>query len=353
MIKKERYGALDGLRAYAAIGILIMHVLANGNYTCTGVLMESVIPSWASYVFLFMMVSAFSLCCGYFEKFQNNQIDYKEFYKKRYSKIWPLFALLCLIDIVISPGKESFYELFANLTLCFGFLPNHDISVIGVGWFLGVVFIFYMIFPFFCSLISTKKSAWGAFIVACVLNVLCIVYFFDEAHVISTFVGKHNFVYCAVYFIAGGLLYLYRKELGTASKRYQWIVLAACIVATIFLIFFGPKMPVVLITFALYIVYAIGSQGGVLENRFTKFISGISLEIYLCHMPIFRVLEKLKFTQLFGDSIWSFLMMSAGTLVGTVAFALVVQKVIDLVKKRAIMLRTKCSERDIGRNISQ
>lgn len=28
-IKKERYGALDGLRAYAALGILLMHVQAN------------------------------------------------------------------------------------------------------------------------------------------------------------------------------------------------------------------------------------------------------------------------------------------------------------------------------------
>lgn len=28
-VKKERYGALDGLRAYAALGILLMHVQAN------------------------------------------------------------------------------------------------------------------------------------------------------------------------------------------------------------------------------------------------------------------------------------------------------------------------------------
>lgn len=28
-VKRERYGSLDGFRAYAALGIILMHVLAN------------------------------------------------------------------------------------------------------------------------------------------------------------------------------------------------------------------------------------------------------------------------------------------------------------------------------------
>lgn len=70
------------------------------------------------------------------------------------------FALLCVLDIAISPGKAVFYEFLADLTLCFGLLPNANISVIGVGWFIGLVFVFYMLFPFFCFLLSTKKRAW-------------------------------------------------------------------------------------------------------------------------------------------------------------------------------------------------
>lgn len=101
-----------------------------------------------------MMVSGFGMCCGYYQKIVNQKISVEDFYKKRYIKIWPYFALLCALDFVISPSKESLFEVFANLTLCQGLLPNAKISVIGVSWTLAVIFVFYMLFPFFCFLIG-------------------------------------------------------------------------------------------------------------------------------------------------------------------------------------------------------
>ena len=91
-------------------------------------------------VFLFMMVSGFGMCCGYYQKFKDQEIGVADFYKKRYSKIWPYFALLCVLDFVMSPSKSALYEVFANLTLCQGLLPNMNISVIGVSWTLAVNF---------------------------------------------------------------------------------------------------------------------------------------------------------------------------------------------------------------------
>ena len=35
-MKQERYENLDGIRAYACIGIVMMHVLANGNFGIRG-----------------------------------------------------------------------------------------------------------------------------------------------------------------------------------------------------------------------------------------------------------------------------------------------------------------------------
>ena len=83
-------------------------------------------------------------------------ISVEDFYKKRYIKIWPYFALLCALDFVISPSKESLFEVFTNLTLCQGLLPNAKISVIGVSWTLAVIFVFYMLFPF--CLLYTSPS---------------------------------------------------------------------------------------------------------------------------------------------------------------------------------------------------
>ena len=158
---RTRYEGIDGLKAYAIIGIALMHVLANGKYGIGGFVFERLIPSFTNLVFLFMMVSGFGMCCGYYQEIIDQKISVEDFYKKRYIKIWPYFALLCALDFVISPSKESLFEVFANLTLCQGLLPNAKISVIGVSWTLAVIFVFYMLFPFFCFLIGNKKRAWG------------------------------------------------------------------------------------------------------------------------------------------------------------------------------------------------
>ena len=222
--KADRYEGIDGLKAYAIIGIALMHVLANGEYRIGGFVFERLIPSFTNLVFLFMMVSGFGMCCGYYQKIVDQKISVEDFYKKRYIKIWPYFALLCALDFVISPSKESLFEVIANLTLCQGLLPNAKISVIGVSWTLAVIFVFYMLFPFFCFLIGNKKRAWRVAVVALVFNWLCANYF--KA-------GRTNIVYDAIYFIVGGLIFLYRKELAEFASKHKVIAGAILLIATV------------------------------------------------------------------------------------------------------------------------
>lgn len=87
--KADRYEGIDGLKAYAIIGIALMHVLANGEYGMGGFVFERLIPSFTNLVFLFMMVSGFGMCCGYYQKIVDQKISVEDFYKKRYIKIWP------------------------------------------------------------------------------------------------------------------------------------------------------------------------------------------------------------------------------------------------------------------------
>ena len=179
-----------------------------------GFVFERLIPSFTNLVFLFMMASGFGMCCGYYQKIVDQKISVEDFYKKRYIKIWPYFALLCALDFMMSPSKESLFEVFANFTLCQGLLPNAKISVIGVSWTLAVIFVFYMLFPFFCFLIGNKKRAWSVAVVALVFNWLCSNYFNA---------GRTNIVYDAIYFVAGGLVFLYRKELAEFASKYKVI----------------------------------------------------------------------------------------------------------------------------------
>lgn len=322
-LKKTRYEKIDGLRAFSAIGIVLMHVLENGKYNAGGFVFDKLIPSFTNLVFLFMVISGFAMCCGYYDKIINNKITLKEFYSKRYAKIWPYFALLCILDFIISPSKEALYEVFANLTLCFGLLPDADISVIGVGWFLGVVFVFYLIFPFFCYLLSDKKRAWFSFGIALIFNLLCSIYF--DA-------GRNNFVYSAVFFFAGGLMFLYRKQLEKISEKSGWLVWLVCLIMTVSYYVVGATVPLILILFSMVLIYTLGNnKTGILKNPVTKFISGISMEIYLCHMVIFRVIEKIGFTHLLASDILSYIVTAIGTIAGAIVFSVVIKKGLEIV----------------------
>lgn len=213
---KERYEGIDGLKAYAILGIVLMHILSNGNFGLNGLVFQKLIPSFTNLVFLFMMVSDFGMCCGYYQKFKDQKIGVGEFYIKRYSKIWPYFALLCVLDFVMSPSKSALYEVFANLTLCQGLLPNMNISVIGVSWTLAVIFVFYLLFPFFCFLLENKKRAWLVFICAVIYNFMCSTYFFDESHIADR--AAVNFSARTKYSVLCSLFYRWRLDLPLSER---------------------------------------------------------------------------------------------------------------------------------------
>lgn len=70
---KERYGNLDGIRAYACIGIVLMHVLANGNYSLTGFAFERFIPSLTNFTLLFMRCQRFQCAVDIMSGFRMEQ----------------------------------------------------------------------------------------------------------------------------------------------------------------------------------------------------------------------------------------------------------------------------------------
>ena len=258
-MKKEHYGAIDGLRTIACIGIVLMHMAANNSYSISGFIYDSMIPSFTNFVFLFMTVSAFGMCCGYYERVINNKISFNDFYGKRFKKILPFFGLLVLLDIVMLPSIDALYEAFADLTLLFGFLPGAgNITVIGVGWFLGLIFVFYICFPFFCVLLQNKRRAWMAFAVSLIYNLVCTVYF-D--------VSRSNILYSGCYFLAGGLIYLYRHEL---MKLNRWTGFGAVAVSVVLYYILDGNTAGCLLISVCWLSYAIiCAGGGILHGKVT------------------------------------------------------------------------------------
>ena len=340
--KRENYASLDGLRAYAAIGIVLMHVRANLDIKpSANVLTEQVIPWFTCFTLLFMMVSAFSMCCGYYERVKNGAITPQKFYSKRYHRTWPFFAMMVCIDFVMKPSWSSFCQSFADLTMCFNLLPNPHIEVIGVGWFLGTIFTFYMLFPFFTFLLDNKKRGWMVFGLSLLFCYIAVTYFGTPDKVVKP-IGAVNIIYSAPFFISGGMIYLYRKGIKTFVEKHWLAVLMVCIVLNIakFTIPLkgGCNQPE-LIIFSAWLIYAIGTKDVVLNNRVVKYLSGISMEIYLCHMMCFRVASMLHFEKFIHQQDILYVLTCITTLAGAICFSHVVKYyVFPYAKKKYTLL---------------
>lgn len=325
-MEKKHYGAIDGLRMVAAFGIVMRHMQANNNYEIGGFVYDTIIPSLTNFVFLFMVVSAFGMCCGYRDKVLANQLNLTEFYSKRYKKILPFFGILVLLDVAMSHSVSSIYEGFADLTLLFGLLPN-TITVIGVGWFIGLIFVFYLIFPSFCVLLENKKRAWAAFGISLIYNFACVNYF-D--------VGRTNILYSGCFFIAGGLIYLYREEISRVSQWAVWMLSICC--AVLYYYIGGNTCTYLMVSCSLLICAVRNSWG--MENKATKFFSSISMEIYLSHMLIFRVIEKIGINRMFGNGWVQYVVTVVAVICGSALFAIIVQKVIEAFSKATQMKKS-------------
>lgn len=325
---KAHYKNLDGLRAYACIGIISMHVLYNGyNSDFSGFIFQKLIPSFTELVFLFFILSSFSLCCGYYERFVHGSYDLEKFYLRRIQRVWPCFALLCTIELIISFETRLIYEWMADLTLTYGLIPNSNITVVGVGWFLGVVFVFYIMFPFFVFLLKDKKRAWMSLAVTVLIHFLCKYYFVSAA-------DRTVFVFDAMFFVAGGLIYLYKDQI---SEKVGIIALVIFACITVISYMFPTNYYLLLIIFSSLIVWSISAKDTLstmlLQNKVVLFIGSISMEMYLCHMFIFRTIERLGLIKILPNIIMNYLLVVVATAVGAVIFSLVIKKVINAIAK--------------------
>lgn len=321
---KERYDNLDGLRAVSCLCIIAMHIRANADYSL-GIVGSQIVASWTHFVPLFLMISGFGMFCGYYERFKKGAVDLNSFYTKRYKKLLPFFITLILIDIMMDRSLSHVIEGITEATLVFGLLPNNQPDVIGVSWTLGVIFLFYMLFPFIVYLCWTKRRTWMTFILSIILSLFCSLYYFTDKFVIEGFAARHNFLYCGPWLIWGGIVYLHKEAIKGFVQRFRWAWFGGCVILTVTWYYVpgddsAMSMVKNTVLFMPWLMYAISADSKILSNKVMKYLSGISLELYLAQMVIFRVIEKVHGLYIVGRGWMSFLLVWVGLVVGLIVF---------------------------------
>lgn len=315
METNKHYNGIDGLRTLGCLGIIAMHIRANTNYDVSGYVYNAIIPSFTQFVYLFMLISAFGLCCGYYSSLRSGIFDPNRFYKRRYGKLWLFFALVVLLEVITERTPQALAEAFVELTMVFGLLPNNELSIIGVSWTLGIIFVFYYLFPFFIFLLWSKRRAWCTLVLSLIVSTLCQEYFFTEKFVIEDFTARHSFLFCIPFFLGGGLLFLYREQLSILVKRWRLASFLICSSLTVIYYYLPDTImgvdilvPKQLLVFVPWLAYAISVDSIVLCNPITKYLSNISMEMYLAHMIAFRVVEKIGLLYILGNNVFSYLL---------------------------------------------
>lgn len=329
--KQEFFSGINLLKVMAAIGIVMMHMMQNNNYKIEGFLYNQMILSFTDFVFLFMTLSAFGLFCGYYNKYKNNTINWEVFYRKRFNRIFPFFSLLVIIDLLVSPSFSSMIEGFADITLLFGFLPDAgNIKVIGVGWFIGLIFVFYMCFPFLCSILKNRKQLILSLFISLTWNFLCLGYFN---------VSRKNILFSAPFFMVGIIGYFARNRLLKTP-----IYISTLLIATTAFVYYKfnnayiKDFSTICLSFELLWFGLSISKLQIFNKEYLfniiQYLSAISFDIYLSHMFIFRIIEKLKLNTIFGTGWTQYLITVIIVLLGSILFSFFIKKIINMFKNK-------------------
>ena len=216
MSKIVHFKGLNGIRAIAAVGVMLAHIFGDLGQLGLKKLPESLnIASLG--VTMFFTLSGFLITFLLLKEktsSDKNQIDISNFYVRRILRIWPLYffyIIICLITYwVFSIDYDKsmlFYYVFllANVPL----IIETTLPFIGHLWSVAVEEQFYLFWPWF-SKIDTKKI-----LIYTILLVLALIFIKDLSYIL-------------------GNRYNYKIPLITLTVTRFYCMLIGCIVAILY-----------------------------------------------------------------------------------------------------------------------
>lgn len=337
-MKTDRYKNLNAVRAVSSVMIVLMHVMVNGGFILPDNILFTLIGRAGALVEMFFILSAFSMCCGYFEKMKNGTILPKEFYLRRFGKFAPFFWMITAaytmpMAVKAISVKESLdrvaEEAFFNISLLFGFLPDNRMDVAGIGWTLGVIFAFYLLFPFFVCITEDKRRTTASFALFLAVNSAMIHYYSGTDRFL-----KGNILYQMCFFVLGAFLYHFRKQLRSAVNAVPCMEWLCVISGTVISVALMPedifaRNVAYMAGFGLIVTGCLGKENRALSNTVTKAGAEYSFELYLSHMLVFTAVNAAVKKIMPDRNLLAYFITAAATLAGAYAFSVMSKKALQ------------------------
>lgn len=307
---KLNFFALDALRGFAAIIVLLFHYW--DFYKDNIYQIFSFFKIGHIGVDLFFILSGFLITLSLW-----NSKNFFVYIKKRFLRIVPLaFLTTCIFWAVKTDFSIlSFQDLFAHLFFINGFFPQWYSSINPVTWSISIEMIFYLILPFLWYRLSKQKI--NKFLVICFG--LVVISFFYRAGLFFIFedwTAKEKIIFTEQlwgrfdqFFLGIFLAYLFTYKKNILEKYLKYVF-----VLSIFLLFISGFLFFVLessfrdyfllqvflhfitgLSFFFLIWKFIFLAKSYKDNFFIKtfsFLGTISYGIYLLHFPVISIINK-------------------------------------------------------------
>jgi peptidoglycan/LPS O-acetylase OafA/YrhL len=150
-----RLKVIDYLRGYSIFTLVLFHLL--GSFELSNILSKAINFGGAG-VHVFVLCSGFGLCLSQI----NRPLNYLQFIKKRFLKIYIPYIIIIFISALIPFIYTNGDKLTAVLSHAFLFkmVDEHLMSSFGAQfWFISMILQFYAIFPLLFK--HVNKCEWG------------------------------------------------------------------------------------------------------------------------------------------------------------------------------------------------
>ncbi|WP_376705475.1 acyltransferase [Mesorhizobium sp. ISC25] len=328
--RSSRIECLDGLRALAAIWVLIGHCLLLTGWQIP-ILVE---PDLG--VDLFIMLSGFLMVFHYQlrqdkEPWQRPE-TWLKFWSRRYFRIAPLFYFMLFAALALGPylyqsrmvidefllrspqAPERYLDsgvknIGAHLLFLFGLVPNFAYRTPLPDWSLGLEMQFYALFPAVMLLVRRLDWIWSGILVAAVGS--AIVFLMGQLSVhfpMPSFLPLKMQIFLCGMLLAG---VVHQRQ----KRPFMYLALAMALAALPFGGGYGPgkflmREALVVGFFALVLYRMLPGIAGIvarkiamtLANRFFHLMGELSFSIYLIHLLVLQPVAALVITQ-FGHEL--------------------------------------------------
>ncbi|MEO9102393.1 MAG: acyltransferase [Burkholderiaceae bacterium] len=168
----QRYPLVDVLRAFAALLVLVYHVIESGQWVAfphEG-LLRLFRMGWIG-VDLFFVVSGFVIGLSAMQSAVDNPHWRSEFAERRLRRIVPLYLLTCVVYLfLVDPTplthglKNAVIDIGAHLLFIHNLFPRTYSSINAPSWSVGLEMQFYLLVMLSCGWLS-RTSGWKILLV--------------------------------------------------------------------------------------------------------------------------------------------------------------------------------------------